>query len=173
MKWVLICGGVLVALVIVVCVVGALLPKAHVASRTATYRQRPEALWATITDFAGAPSWRPGVRKVDVEPPSGEVTHFVEEGEHGKIRFEVLERDAPGHMVTRIADTGLPFGGRWTYEIRSEGNGARVTITENGEVYNPLFRFLSRFVFGYTSTLDTYLEALGKKHGEAVTPGPA
>ncbi len=41
-----------------------------------------------------------------------------------------------------------------------------VTITENGEIYNPFFRFMARFVFGYTVTMETYLKALGKKFSE-------
>ena len=44
-------------------------------------------------------------------------------------------------------------------------------ITENGEVYNPLFRFMSRFVFGHTATIDKYLEDLGQVlHGMGGLP---
>ena len=39
----------------------------------------------------------------------------------------------------------------------------RFTITENGEVYNPIFRFLSRYVMGYTATMDRYLQAVQNK----------
>jgi hypothetical protein len=66
--------------------------------------------------------------------------------------------------VTRIADPHLPFGGTWTYEVApAVGGGSTLTITENGEVYNLVFRFISRFVMGYTATIDRYLEALRKK----------
>jgi hypothetical protein len=76
--------------------------------------------------------------------------------------------------VTRIADPDLPFGGSWTYEIRAaEDGGSVVVITEDGEVRNPIFRFVSRFLFGHTATLDGYLRALGRKFSEDVTPGPA
>jgi len=37
-------------------------------------------------------------------------------------------------------------------------------------VPNVLFRFMSRFVFGHTATMDTYLQALGRKFNEEVTP---
>ena len=74
-------------------------------------------------------------------------------------------------MVTRIVDKELPFGGSWTWEISpaAEG-GSRVSITENGEIYNPFFRFMARYVFGYTGTMETYLRNLGKKLGQDVTP---
>lgn len=39
------------------------------------------------------------------------------------------------------------------YRLVPDGAGTRVTITENGEVYNPLFRFVSRFLMGHTSTI--------------------
>jgi hypothetical protein len=42
-------------------------------------------------------------------------------------------------------------------------------ITEDGYVSNPLFRFMARFVFGYTSTVDSYMKSLGEKFGEQVT----
>ncbi len=34
-----------------------------------------------------------------------------------------------------------------------------VTITERGSVYNPIFRFMSRFIFGHTATVEAYLDA--------------
>jgi hypothetical protein len=40
-----------------------------------------------------------------------------------------------------------------------------LTITENGEVYNPLFRFVSRFIIGQTATMDGYIKALNAKLG--------
>jgi hypothetical protein len=46
----------------------------------------------------------------------------------------------------------------------------QITITERGEVYNPIFRFMSRYVFSHHATIDAYLTALGKKLGESVTP---
>ena len=55
-------------------------------------------------------------------------------------------------MVTRIADPHLPFGGTWTYEIAPTETGSTLTITEKGEVYNPVFRFVSRYLQGYTAT---------------------
>ncbi len=35
-----------------------------------------------------------------------------------------------------------------------------LTVTENGEVDNPLFRFLSRYVFGHTGTMDKLFATL-------------
>ena len=74
-------------------------------------------------------------------------------------------------MGVRIADDTLPFGGTWTYELAPEGAGTRLTITEDGVVRNVVFRFLSRWVFSHTATLEKYLRALGRKFGEEVRTG--
>jgi hypothetical protein len=69
-------------------------------------------------------------------------------------------------LVERIADDKLPFGGTWTYEIAPTAEGSTLRITENGFVGNPIFRFMSKFVMGQASTMETYLRSLAKKFGE-------
>ena len=72
--------------------------------------------------------------------------------------------------MTRIADPNLPFGGTWTYELTPQADGSTMLrITENGEIRNIFFRFVSRFLMGYTKTMEDYLNALGQKFGEKTT----
>ena len=54
----------------------------------------------------------------------------------------------------------------WTFELAADADGTRVTLTERGEVDNPIFRFLSRFVFGQTGTIDSCLRALEAKFAQ-------
>jgi hypothetical protein len=76
----------------------------------------------------------------------------------------VVEQSVPNQrLVTRIADKALPFGGSWTYELTPTQTGTSLRVTENGEVYNPVFRFMSRFVFGHQRTMDGYLADLEKR----------
>lgn len=81
-----------------------------------------------------------------------------------------MEEVADEKLVARIVDRDLGYSGSWTYAFSDTPGGTLVSITENGEVSNILFRFLARFVFGHTSTMDAYLTALGGKFGEKVTP---
>ena len=80
-----------------------------------------------------------------------------------------VERLPQRRLVRRIADENLPFSGGWTMEIGEFGEVTSLTVTETGEIENPLFRFMSHYVIGHTSTIDRYLTALGKKLGIDVT----
>ncbi|HEV2904214.1 MAG TPA: hypothetical protein VGW32_04155, partial [Pyrinomonadaceae bacterium] len=92
--------------------------------------------------------------------------HFREDGSNGPVNYELAE-DVPGQrMVTRIIDTNLGYSGKWTYVFSPEGAGTRVTITEDGVVSNVIFRFLSRYAFGHTATMDSYLTSLARHFGE-------
>jgi uncharacterized protein YndB with AHSA1/START domain len=163
MKWVIIAALSLAGIVLLVILIGALLPQKHVVTRSVSLHQPPETVWKLIT---GPPAWRPDIKGYQELPASNGHRMWRETDEHGQtITYEAVESVAPSRLVTRIADPKLPFGGTWTYEITPTGSGCSLTITENGEVYNPLFRFASRFVIGHAATIDAYLKALTAKLG--------
>lgn len=178
MKWVLIISGVLVlivVLVVLVVIIGMMLPKGHVASVSVGLRQPPGLVWQTVSDMAAWPTWNPHVTSMTREPDRNGLPLWVQTSSDGTIPYTVEDNTAPsdgraGRLVTRIASTDLPFGGTWTWNVAPAGDGTRVTITEDGEVYNPVFRFMSRFIFGYHGTAERYLKALGQKFGETVMP---
>lgn len=154
----------------VIALIGLQLPKGHTASRSILLKQSPEKVYSVARDFGSAPSWRSDVKRIDVEPLGGGPLHFREEGANGTVNYELVE-DVPGKRIaTRILDTDLGYSGKWTYVFAAENGGTRVTITEDGEVSNVLFRFMSRYVFGQTATLDGYLTSLAKRFGETATP---
>lgn len=161
MKWVLIALGIVVGICLLVAVIGMLLPVKHVASRTTALNITPDVLWRRITTVGELPSWRKGLQKVEVLPDRNGHTVWKEFDSRGDaITFEMVESDPPRRLVTRIADANLAFGGSWTYEIAPAPNGSSLTITENGEVYNPVFRFVSRFIMGHHASIDQYVEGL-------------
>ena len=170
MKWVLIVLGVIAVIVVIVVGIGYSLPVAHTARREITLQAAPATVWQAITGVDSFPAWRGDVEAVEALPPVNGSPSWREKGSNGAITYVVARSEPPNRLVTRIADRDLPFGGEWDYEITPAGSGSRVVITERGEVYNPVFRFVSRFVMGHTATLDGYLTALGKKFGETVTP---
>ena len=167
MKWLIIlAGGIAVAMALIV-IVGGFLPRQHTATRAVTLRQPAPIVFAAIRDFAAQPSWRTGVQAVELLPNRDGRVCYRETSRHGAITYVVLEEKPAERLVVKIADEALPFGGTWTFQLTPTDGGTSVRITENGEVKNPAFRFLARFVFGYTSTIDTYLRDLARQLGES------
>ena len=160
----------LLVLVGIVALIGSRLPKAHVASRSILLRRPPHDVYAVVRDFDSAPKWRADVKRIDVDAQPGRPVYFREQGKNGTINYELVEDVPAQRMVTRIRDTDLGFSGQWTYSFTTENSGTRVTIREDGEVSNVLFRFMSRYVFGQTATIDSYLKSLAKHFGEDATP---
>jgi uncharacterized protein YndB with AHSA1/START domain len=165
LKWSLFVIVALVSLVGIMAAIGATMPKGHRAARTVLLRAAPAQVFALISDFVRAPEWRSDVTRVELLADENGKQMFRETGKQGAILYRVETREAPSRLVTRIADSALPFGGTWTFELTPKDGGTALTITEDGEVYNPIFRFMSKVFFSQTATMDAYLSALEKKLG--------
>ena len=142
MRWLLKVAAALGAFIAVLALVGYSLPVAHVASRSADFNATPEQLFALISDLRNYGSWWP---------------------EGTETRVAVVESVPPSRFVTKIDEPDAPFGGTWTMEIVPIPTGSRLTITERGEIYNPIFRALARFVFGYESTMESCFAAARRR----------
>lgn len=160
MRWMMWIAAAIAIAGVVIVIVGYSLPKAHTASGSLHVAQPPDAVYALLSDVDRYPSWRPGVKRLIRQPDRDGRPAWTEEVSGMKIPlyFETMER--PSLLVARIADPSLPFGGTWTYRIAPAPDGSLVTITEDGEVSNPFFRFMSRFVFGYQATLNEFVKNL-------------
>lgn len=160
MRW-LMWGAVSLALGLVAMTVwGWFLPVSHVATRSARIEAAPEAVFARVTDVPAYPSWWTDMAAVDVLPAVEGRPRYREHMRGGPVVFETVEAVPARRFVSRIADPDQPFGGTWTFDFAPEGRGTRVTLTERGEVYNPLFRFLSRYVFSQSANIESCLAAL-------------
>jgi len=166
MVWTLV---VVIAVVGGVVGIGALLPVSHVATVRAEYAATPEEIFARISDHDRHPEWRPSVTRVEVLEPRDGRPAWREISKTGPLPMELTEIDPPRRMVTTILAEGMPFGGRWIYEVEPADGATTLTITEEGEVYNPVFRFVSRFIMGHHGTASRYLEDLGRALGQDAT----
>jgi len=134
-------GGILYSLAVLAALVlgafgfGSALPVAHVATRSRKLPARPEIVWGLINDPVATKGWA------------------------GDAKTEIVEQDPPRLLVRQIVGE-TAFGGTWTFEIAPEGHdSSTLTITERGEVYNPLFRTVMRLT-GQTRGIDSYLAKL-------------
>jgi uncharacterized protein YndB with AHSA1/START domain len=162
-RWILLVVGGLAALGALTAAVGYVLPKGHKASRTMTYAVPPDAVFAAIADVHRYPEWRSDVKSVDVLPDDGKGLLFRERGGNDAVLFRFDISEKPRRLVARIADPSLPFAGTWTYELQPSGAGTALTITEDGEVYNPIFRVMQKLFFSPYKTIDTYQADLKKR----------
>ena len=140
MKWAFRIAAVVILILLILPVVGTFLPVGHEASRSAEVNKPPDVVFALLSDIDNYRTWWDGA----------------------DVKSEVVESVPPKRIVTKIVGE-TQFGGTWTIEITPIPTGSRVTITERGEIYNVVFRALSKFVFGYTSTMDSCLAAMKAK----------
>jgi hypothetical protein len=162
---VIVVAGVVLPVLAVV-VVGWLLPKGHVVSRSASYQTKPDRLFSLIT---GPQDWRSDVLRCETVPDANGRELMRETMHDGEsISYELLDRVPPTSIKRRIATDNLPYSGTWTFSLQPNGERTIVRITENGEVHTPVFRFMSRFVLGHSRSMDAYLHALGKTIGQEV-----
>ena len=175
MKWLLVAAPIVVALVaavLTILVIGILLPRMHTATRSALYKASPQQVWEVITDFPGRAAWIPGLKSVERLPDrNGHASWKDVRSDGWTMPVEIEVADAPKELVTRIIDDGMPFGGRWTWEVTPEGAGSRLRITEDGETKVAMFRYFAA-LGDMSSTMRGVLSALGKKFGEPVTIEP-
>jgi uncharacterized protein YndB with AHSA1/START domain len=166
--WILIVMGVLLGLLVLIFVTGMLLSKAHVVSRSLKIKAPPDKLWPVIGDFENVPTWHPQVIQVERLPDhhGREVWRETYKGGY-RITLETTECLPPRRLIRSIAAEKGPFTGCWEFEITPAEEGCRLTITEKGEVSNPVFRFMFRLFMDPAMYLEKYLKALAAKFGEA------
>lgn len=159
---------VLLALVAVVLAIGLALPRTHRASSRITLQKSPEEVWPAVRNLdALLGSWKDLQVAARIADQGGKEVWQQKAGGF-ELKLIVEEATPPSRLVTRIdAPPDAAFGGTWTYELAPEGNGTRVTVTEDGYVSNPVFRVIMK-AMGTHRTLDGFLTGLGKKFGQAV-----
>jgi len=131
-------AGGLVVLVAGIAAIGSMLPRNHKASRTLRLKRSPAEVWPVV----------------------------IQATEASDVPVDVLERHPPHRLVTRVSEKEQNFGGSWTIAIAPTPSGADLTITEDGWVANPIFRFVSRFVIGHHATMDALLKQVAKTLSE-------
>jgi hypothetical protein len=155
--WLIWIGAGLAGLILLVCLIGALLPRDHVAAAEAEMPAPPERVAAMVRAVEGYPDWRGGLKRVEIVGRDGEALRFVEHGKDGILAFRLAE-EAPGtRFRSTIDDPKLPFGGYWIIALAPAGAGTKVRIEEHGFVRNLVFRFVSALILGHDRTMKAWL----------------
>lgn len=155
--------GFLVLVILVILAVGALLPVKHVATRSAELNAPRAKIWVLISNYADMPKWRKELLKVEMKQDDNSDGNEVWqefESEKESLDFITIEQIEEQKLVRKIVGEKLDFGGTWTFKLIENGDKTTLTITENGEVYNILFRFVSKFIMGHYASMDKYIRQL-------------
>ncbi len=140
---------------------GTLLPKAHSVTRSATVAAPPGKVWGLVTDFANEAKWNKTIKSSTRGPDmNGHEVWLTVDKRGDKMPLETVETVAGQKLVRRIADPKLPYGGRWTITLAPDGDGTLVSVTEDGEVFNPIYRFMARTFMDEAATVNAYLSGL-------------
>ncbi|HLJ84603.1 MAG TPA: hypothetical protein VKT51_10560 [Candidatus Eremiobacteraceae bacterium] len=154
--------------------IGTTIPIWHSTKCAADIAAPSDALFGAIADDGSSASWRPELRSVTLVSGSGPTTVWRETYKSGQELTLYTNRlgYASGRQLVRDIpfDPRLGFDGNWVFNVGKSGqrgeNKTRVAINEQGHIYNPVFRFLTKYVFGYSGSIRTYLTDLGAKFGE-------
>lgn len=137
---------------------GSWLPIGHSATTSAVIDAPVVDVFGLVADPIQASRWRPEVSHVETLERVGGHPWYREHGSH-PLTIETREIQPPHRYVTAIVDHP-DFGGTWTWTFEAVPSGTQVTILEDGEVYNPLFRAVAALCCSQTATMDAQLNAL-------------
>ena len=157
--------------------IGTSIPIRHSARCSAQVDAPAEVLFNAIADDGISPSWRPEVRSVVLVSGAGLTAVWRETYKNGQelTLRTVSSVNSPASARRKSLIRTIPFDpragfdGTWDFEVEppaNPGEPALVSIGEQGNIYNPVYRFLARYVFGYDGSIKTYLTDLAKKYGQ-------
>lgn len=172
MYWILLIMALLVSIVVAILVGGLATPRHHVASRTLLVRAAPLAVWEIVRNVANYPDWRDDIYSVTIASDNDGQLRWTEVGRQRSVSYVATMDEAPHRFSSQITDEDLGYSGEWQYVLTPTDSGTRVTITESGQVGNPIFRFFGTHFVGYTRRIDTFLTELALHLGEHTKPQP-
>jgi polyketide cyclase/dehydrase/lipid transport protein len=167
-------GAIFFALVFVFLVltgIGTSLPIEHHATCSTAVDAPAKALFDQVSDDATSVRWRPDIASAVLVTGNGPTAVWRETDAHGNALTYRTTAYVEGHTLTRTIDyvPGMAFAGKWTFEfvalpvIGTEPTyRTQLTITEDGMIYNPFFRFLARYLVGYAQSMQSYLADAGR-----------
>ncbi|MEE9142644.1 MAG: SRPBCC family protein [Gammaproteobacteria bacterium] len=163
--------GVVVAAILLMILIptvwGMFLPERHAATVIEEFDAPVDEVWELISEPEARVPWYGYLSRVERLPGApGQSLRWKEFYVDGQSMVFELTEDEPYRQKIRIAQENLPFGGTWAIDLDPAGTGSRLTITEDGEIYNPFFRFVFRYFVGYDKTIREYMADLSEQLGE-------
>ncbi len=150
--------------------IGQRLPETYRARRRLTLPASVEEVWELLTDHRREPEWRPELAEVEVYGEQQGKPLWRERHKRGERRTLVTEEsEAPHKLVRSLAGVERrSFTATWTYRLEaldeSDSPRTQVTVEEEMNITHPVYRLLSRYVFGNGAFSQQYLTALAQHY---------
>ncbi|MFN8587294.1 MAG: SRPBCC family protein [Candidatus Eisenbacteria bacterium] len=151
-------------------ILGWMTPRRHHAASEVTIAAPRDSVWAVLADMEHSPAWRRDVTAVKRLADRDGHPVWEQQSRDGAYALVLTTIEPPVRLVATVADTSQGFGGTWTWALAPAGTGTRVTLSEDGFVDHPMFRFLARYVFGLHTAQRASLRDLGRRFGQELDP---
>ena len=162
MYWILFVMALIASVVIAMIVGGLVTARAHTVSQSATVPASINDVWRTIRTVDQYATWRSDLEDVDLINTTESQVRWREQSTRRSVMYGIVHEEAPHRLVVRILDDDLPYSGEWEWTLREQGTGTSVTITERGEISNPIFRLIGTYFIGHTKTIARVLNDLAQ-----------
>ena len=162
LAWLGVAIGALVGAVAAMTLLGWLMPSRYVVSQSFLLPVPVADVWATLADYPGQLAWRRGLTAVDRLPDKGSTGVWRESFGRSTTRSTTIEARSPDWLVRQADEEGGAIRRRWEFALEPvvSPRNTRITLTEFGEIRNPLRRFVVRFITGRSTTLKDFLRDL-------------
>ena len=158
MKIVILSTISLIMVIMVVWFIGSRLPRQHEVVLSVNLNADIQAVWHLLNDFKAYPEWRPSVVRVQRLSDHQGKEVWQESDRHGHdVAYATMESIFNERIIRRIVTPGLPYGGQWILALSPTSSGCSLSITEQGEIYNPMFKIMSKYVFGYDASIKRFI----------------
>ena len=147
----------------------ALVRRDHKVELVVTYpKSSPGLVWRLLTDHAAEPTWLPAFGDVRRQPDIGGHEVWTHTSADGSFSATVMTVSAiPQQRYERLLlrdgqARSQSWDGRWVYELRPQGGGTRLTITEYGWTDGFLFFIRQRVLADPDAFLRYYASMIGR-----------
>jgi hypothetical protein len=148
-----------VAIVAIIFLVGLMLPKERVFTKTAVLNSDVPKVFSIVTDFKGQTTWRNDVDEIIVIDNKT----WIEVPKKGTaITFQVKRKIENQLFEMEIVEP-KSFQGYWIGTFEEVGNGTKVVFKEVAIIENPFFRVLSSLFIDLDKTMEIYMNNLKVK----------
>lgn len=167
-------GLTVAAIFLVVHVLGLRLPPDHTARGEIVLSADQLRVFQILADVANYPVWSPVTGVQPLKPDDqGRERWTMRQGRHA-FEITILDRTPTTRIVHQLRDERNVFGGTWTISLSTPTptpphTQTRVTITEQGWIRVPIFRFIMAKFHDPSANLRAHLDALAKHLGQQTT----